>query len=207
MGMKAKMGPADFEARLNGGVVLWKGIPHRVQVDGHQINLNDLVTGRAVERNIEPLDDNLDISSPELGYINGEGAAFYLMRIPLRKYRQTLEANAIKELILRQQGLGDTGGRGSELLYTKYFRDAFVKPYPTFEEAVRLLEDESMISVALNKNAAITRDDLGIIKVWMKTGEQPVGWVEPGGRIIKVPSGEKAWLISLYLENFGWEYD
>lgn len=206
MGMKAKYGPADYEARLNGGVVLWKGIPHKVQVDGHQININDLITGRAVERNIEPLDDNLDISSPELGFINGEYNAYYLMRVPLRKYRQTLEQNAIFESILQTGGFyNEHGGRGSVMLYTKYFRDSYTNNYPSFDEAVKLLTDEKMESVALNRHVAITLDPLGIVKVWYRMGDQPVGWVEPGGHIIKVPESDKGWVISLYLEGFGWE--
>lgn len=206
MGMSVKFGPADYEARLQGGVVLWKGIPHRVSVDGHEIHITDLVTNRTVARSVEPLDNNLDISSPMLGFINGEVHTYYLQRIPRRRYRQALESNSILEFTLRAEGLvNENGGGRSDILYTDFFRNAFTKRYPTFDEAVVDLNNEVRTGVALSREIAITKDDLDIVKVWYKTGEQPVGWIEPGGRTVRVPNNDKGWLISMYLNEVDWE--
>lgn len=208
--MKAKYLAADFEARLNGGVVLYKGIPHRVLIDEHQINLADLLTSRTVIRDVPPLDENLDISAPELGFMNRETHAVYLERMPRRLYRQSLESRSVVETCLYREGPIQEvpNGRGNAI-YSKDFLKMFTEPYPTFDQAVAKLTapDSEVLSIAVSRMVALTSDDFGRITVWYKgrMGDAPVGWVDPGSRVVRVPSTDKAWVISIYLSELGWE--
>ena len=212
MGMAIKYGPADYEARLNGGVILYNGIPCRVQVDGHQINITDLTSSRHVARNVDPLDENIDISAPELGFMNTPTCAVYLERIPRRRYKQALEAASVLETVLRRNGPVQEvpAGRGASI-YSDDFRKMFTQRYPSFDEAVSRIvsEDSEVQSVALSRKVAITGDDFGRLTVWYKgrVGDTPVGWIDPGSRTVKVPSTEKAWVVSMHLQGLDWEVE
>lgn len=201
--MKAKYPIQDYNQRLHGGVVLWNGIPHRINTEDNALNISDLVTGEFVARGVEPDHDHLDISSFELGYMNTPHGAYYLTRMPLRQFKQSTSAGSVIEYSLGNNGVvRDNPGR-SRWLMTKEFRDRYAKPFPTYERALNLLEDRN--SVALSPDIALTRDELGTVKVWHKL--EPVGLIVAGTRIVRVPSSDKAWIISMYLDGFGWEID
>lgn len=202
--MKIKYRLQDYEARLHGGVVLYGGVPHMVQTAGESVNLVDLVNGRAVLRGIDPMHHNLDISSPPLGYIQGDEYAVYMMRIPHRRYKQSLDSRAICEYRLDRNGLVQDDGEGhSRWLNSAAFRDSYVKPYSSFDAARKLLTDEKVVSVAMSRDVAMFMDELGLIKVYYKM--ELIGFIAPGSRTVVVPSSDKAWVISMYFNELGWE--
>ena len=199
--MKAKFPIQDYNQRLHNGVILWDGVPHRVNTEDNTLNIADLVTGALVATGVDPDHEHLDIASFELGYINTDHGAFYLTRMPLRQFKQAIESRSVIEYHLGNMG-PQRDGR-SRWLMTKEFRDRYVKPFPTFEKAQQLLEERC--SVALSPNIALTTDELGTIKVWYKL--EPVGVIVAGTRVVRVPTSDKAWIISMYLSELGWEVD
>lgn len=204
--MKIKYRAQDYEARLNDGIILYRGSPHRVVTDGRVINLLDPTTGRTVVRGIDPADNDLDISSPTLGYINAPSYAYYLERIPSRRYKQSLDARAIRETRLTIQGLNSDNGDGySEFLYSEYFVDSYKVGYPSFTEARKMLDNGDRKSVAVSRDVAMVKDELDIIKLYYKL--ELVGWVAPNSTIVMVPSSEKAWVISMHFNELGWEVE
>lgn len=206
--MKIKYRPQDYEARLHGGIILYGGVPHKVVTDGGTVHLQDIVTGRVVLRGIDPIHNDLDISSPKLGYLNtDEGYAVYLSRIPLRRYKQSLDERAISESTLTRDGHGnDGGGDGhSRYLYSQAFKDTYVKGYPSFREIRGKLEREEATSIAASRDVAMFMDELGIIKVYHKL--ELIGWIAPKSHTVMVPNSEKAWVISAQLQELGWEVE
>lgn len=208
--MRIKYQPRDYEARLNGGVILWDGIPHRIMTNDGQLDIYDLVKNLRVASNVEADDPRLDISSPPLGYLNTDRGAYYLMRSPLRRYQQAMSARNCVEGILGPNGV-EFGPEGrSEWLFTKEYRNTFTKGYPTFYEAVDLLDKPNgPVSVAINRECAITKDELNIIKLWWGFGDTPVGFVDGNTRskIVTVPNNECAWIISMHLSEFSWDME
>jgi len=203
--MKAKYIPLDYQARLHGGVILWDNVPHIIQVDGSDLHILDLTSQDYVARRINPHDDRLDIGSIELGYINTEQGAYYLSRMPARQFQQSITRKSIVEYFLSIRGIEATGRGRSEWLYTKAFRESYTKKYPSFNRAVELIQTEGRSSVALSRDVAITVDDLGTVKVFHKL--EPVGVITSGSNVVRVPNSEKGWIVSMYLDGFGWEID
>lgn len=74
-------------SRLLGSIIGYKGQPHYVKDSyGSTFNLSHTLT----EEDVETSFDQLDLSNPELGYVNFSSDSFYAMRKPLRKYLQGL---------------------------------------------------------------------------------------------------------------------
>lgn len=202
--MKAKFLVQDYQARLHGGVILWGGIPHIISTDGESLNILDIPGGRPVARNIDPHHNDLDISSFELGYINTPRGAYYLTRMPQRQYRQSLTQGHVVEYHLSFGGIEKQRVGRSQWLMSEHFVNAYRNPFPRFDAALEMLDDE-VSSVALSRDIAITKDELGIVKVWHKL--EMVGFIVPGTRTVRVPATDKGWVISMYLSELEWEID
>ncbi len=201
--MKARYPIGDYNQRLHNGVILWDGVPHRINTENDALNIADLVTGEMVARGVDPDHEHLDISSFELGYINTNSGAYYLTRMPLRQFKQSISSGSVIEYSLGNGGPMRDGMGRSRWLMTKEFRDRYTKPFPSFDKALELLDNRE--SVALSPNVALTRDELGTVKVWFKL--ESVGVIVAGTRIVRVPTSDKAWVVSMYLDGFGWEVD
>lgn len=201
--MKAKYQIQDYNQRLHRGVILWNGVPHCINTEDNTLNITDLVTGEMVARSVSPDHEYLDIAAFELGYINTEVGAYYLSRIPARQFKQAITTGSVIEYKLTHNGLGRDGlGRGSRWLMTEEFRNRYLNPFPSFDQAIRMFSADRP-SVALSPSVAITKKRDGSYIVYYKLEE--VGMIKPNTRTVIVPSSEKAWVISMYLSQLNWE--
>lgn len=203
--MKARYPIQDYNQRLHKGVILWKGVPHCIHSEVGQLDITDLVTGEMVAQQVAPDHEDLDIASFELGYINTPVGAVYLTRMPLRQFKQAITPGSVIEYRLTNDGPSRTGRGRSEWLLSKEFRNRYTKKFPRFDEAVQILNNLDRVSIALSPDIAISRLRSGKMKVWHKL--ELVGTIDAGSRTVKVPTSEKAWVISMYLGELDWEVD
>lgn len=78
---------AYASSRLLGSIIGYNGQPHYVKDSNEKdFYLSHTLTGEEVK---VPF-DQLDLSNPELGYVNYDSISCYVMRRPLRKYLQGL---------------------------------------------------------------------------------------------------------------------
>lgn len=217
--MKNCIIPADQNQRFNGTIICYKGVPYYVSMDGpvmllyslEQMNPGAGVRPRIAHK-VDPYDDDVDISSIPLGFVNFAGlqSVVYCYRMPKRKFQQ-----GISEHTCHFEWLPDhTKVEGQQrvyrmrdVLYTLEFIASVTQQYPTLEEALKTLKDWKETykrgEVAISRDVALAIDAMGIIRVYYKNSQ--VGWIPPGKCIVNVPSTEMGWIVSMYLSGFKWE--
>jgi hypothetical protein len=113
--------PDELVTRLRRSVIMYKGSPVYVEgVDGMTLQLTQLETGEPLS--VKSSDTGFDIGSPLLGYVNTDGGAVYVMRRPIRLYKQGLST----------ENLTVRGGRGfnERYLKDKSFSNMLLNIYP-----------------------------------------------------------------------------
>lgn len=208
--MRCKYLPQDLYARLHGGIGFYGGEPVFVHIEGD--NQNKIVLygfdGEVVKKEVKENDPLLDISSPELGYVNDDHGCFYVYRRPDRRYKQTLTTASLGV----RSGDGSIFGsrdtdRLNDAFHGRYFRNMLMGKYPSVEKAFAKLSQskKAASSIAIHRDVGLYRDSFGLIRVFFKGDE--VGKINPGENIVRIPHDDKAWVISSYLNEFSWEID
>lgn len=102
----------DIHMRLHNSIVRYLGRPVLVSHQGGSLGVvvTDLITGK--QKSVDPNSDEVDISSPPLGYINTGGKLYYASRSSARRQKQGIPVN---ELLCHQEpnvlGEGYKGAR------------------------------------------------------------------------------------------------
>ena len=204
--MRVKYLPQDVNARLDEGICFFKGLPYVINTrdgNGTTGRLSKL-DGSGKSINVSLTSDDLDISAPELGYINYDGRAYYVMRSPDRRYKQTLQYSS-----MLAQVCGSTRTIGGDnlhaALHSSHGENMFLNVYPTLSEALAFVSTKGgkNRSMAFHRDVAVLQDSFGIVRVYFKGSE--VGRIKPGTKTVSVPSGDTAWVVSKYLSEFDWE--
>lgn len=149
---------ADTEAYLAQTFVMYNGTPVQVRpgaiVDNGDIMIPIVEVGATRKANYVSLEDpGLNVRKFNVGYMQNGNDVIFLRRIPARIRQQGLSPGnnlvpADRMVALPPRLSGHVG-----------FRDMLMKAYPTFEEAMYRLEAEpELVSVALSRDAAISRD-------------------------------------------------
>lgn len=174
----------EAHMRLAGSVIMYGDRPFQVvNVDGAS---NDTITltgylepGHSVQtyRLNDPL---LTWHKIRLGYCNRtDREALYLIRTPARRATQGL-CNGNVRASPRDGG----AGRGFEmpsLCRTQGFADMFAGRYPTCEQAINMLNDETTV-VAFARQFALRRDeDTGLLFLCYRG--QTIGFTETGHEV------------------------
>ncbi len=191
----------DYEQRMHGGVCFYNGQPVYLNATRGILSYVDFPLGNNPPVEIEKDDPLLDISSPRLGYVNLKNRCVFTYRKPERKYKQTLTAGAV--------GIFDPYGDGQRqdvgvMFGSEYFKNMLTDQYPTVKEAFKSLNG-NVYSRAINRNVALVKDTFGTIRVFYKFDE--VGHLKLGENTVHVPNGQLSWVVSKYLEGYGWEID
>ena len=98
--MRVKYLTQDLGTRLDGGICFYQGVPYHLRVcgDGIHVELFKLSSLKGKGLLVRTDSQDLDISAPSLGYVNFEGAAYYVMRSPDRKYKQLIQPASLVAL-------------------------------------------------------------------------------------------------------------
>lgn len=203
--MRCEYLPNDFEARLNGGVAFYDGKPVLINAAGGTIAICTFPEGQQIKR-IEPDDPSLDISSPQLGYINTQRNCYYIYRKPARRYKQTLTHQAIDYYDpVNTDSVKNTPISLNDQFYSTNFKKMLENEYPPLDGVLKALNSETskIKSRAISRDVALAIDSFGIVRVYYKMEE--VGYINPGSTTVQVPGGTLAWVISKYLREYAWE--
>lgn len=141
----------DLHMRLHGTLCLWKGEPVKVHVDDSPGYPETSITVQPLNKNkSEVIDYTSDEFTPhgiKLGYVNYEGFAYFVSRLPLRRNMQGLTTGNINV----------SHGGPKALLFSKSMRDCILGKYPSIKEAREKFEGMHS-SVAISRNFSIVRE-------------------------------------------------
>lgn len=209
----------DLAARLDRGICRYRGKPYYINGVGRgdrqgirdangeviKLGVKDLLlweladTGRLAHV-IKADDPLLDISTPPLGFYQVNATTVgYISRRPLRQFKQTLDADMVSIAPLN----GKHNGKIVFSMYCKGYYDAVIGEFPSYEDTLKhFAKSEISVEKALSSDVAFKYfPQLHIAHVFYKNEE--VGWVSMATpRVIVVPSTEKGWVVSRYLNMF-----
>lgn len=192
----------DLHDRLNGTIVFYDDEPFLVNgVHKKTLYLGDMVSGDTL-REVPSNDERLDISSPELGYMNLEHREFgnvvlYIVRVPYKRYKQGICPQNLEVLNIHGDGISYHVGN---YFNSHGFKSSLRNEFPSLVEAMSKLEKGK--EVAISKSIAIKRSTAGVILVYYRCKE--VGWLAPNTDIVNVPNNEMGWLVDRYLSELAW---
>lgn len=209
--MRCKIPSADLSLKLNDSICRYKGEPVYIRVDGSRLLLYTMTQTNSPFANIKGNDPDFDISSVPLGYVQYKGEVGYLTRIPVRKTKQGLDARSVRvRRIVDNAALSKVNS--TNFIYSQGFIDMVGKKYPNLGDAVKELrgkyskDEKCQAQIAISRDIAMWINEMGIINIHYK-GDF-VGWVEPDGNVVHVPSNDRGWVVSRYLSSeFSWKID
>lgn len=203
--MRCKYLEQDYEQKMHGGVAFYDGKPVLVSATRGIINITDFPEQRERGRVIEKDDPLLDLSSPKLGYVNFKNGAYYIVRKPERKYKQTLTYGAIS--FWDPSTEKPVNASAEAIFFSKEFAAMLLGVYPKVEDVIKTLNNENskVKARAIDRDVCIAKDSYDIIRVYYKFDE--VGIINQNETTVRVPKSELSWVISKYLRNYGWQVD
>lgn len=214
----------DLINRIGSTIIRYGGKPGMCIVHGkNNLVLEHPVTGMTVAADIKPNDPLLDISCPELGYMNltsggreTKNLACYVERLPYRQYHQGIRSDQLSFTMIDPQDGHIPGYPQNLWINSQGFYDMLIDNYPSLDEAFRWLDDgerkeatkEGILytipvnEVAISRDVALKKMKAGVYFVYFKTDE--VGWCTED-RVVNVRSHEEGWIVSKYLQEFKWK--
>lgn len=196
--MRQKYKGKDIIDRLHHTVIRYKSHPYLCTVDSSGIiNLHDLTNGNLCHK-VDAEDEELDISSINLGWVNIADPDFrlavYLKREPQRRYKQGIQFEVLTQRVLRD-GISTVR---ADKLSCRGFVDAVLGVYPSFTQGMEYITKNGWHSVALSRDVAI-KLEADLLKVYLKDDE--VGYMKLGKSQVIVPQSEMSWYHVFLLEN------
>jgi len=158
--------------------------------------INEIVVDPLV---VSPFDDKLDITSPALGYYNHKMEALRLERQPYKQFSQGLtDRNTII------YDIEDNRRYEDESIFCQGVEDMLTGVYPSFGDAWASLQKQHSVAISLDVALARAGNDFPT-NVYYKG--DIVGYITPGSMKVIVPTSDRGWIISKYLDVFGWEVE
>lgn len=213
----------DLKDRLHGTVCRYKGIPYYCEVTAKgKIVLKDVRTPvitnfPCVPQEISPKDEDFDISSIELGYVNFEidpmlhrywkpnamersKSVSFLARWPSRRYKQGISGDMLSCKTID----GHNEGEGTFVLHSEGFIKSCLNEYPSLPEAIERLSSGEADQIAVSKEFALKRTDSSLILAFCET--KNIGWILPRTMKIEVPEGELNWVYRRMMDRLVSEF-
>lgn len=170
----------DKYRRLEGTVCLWKGEPYYVTLRngygmpplGHEevnllsINDSNKIKTKGSYITVNYTEDDFVYRCIELGYMNYDGSAYFLGRMPNREFHQGLSENNIYDAEGKIRNR--SGWFGSKSLY-----DCILGKHPTLDEVMERIGDVE--SIAFDRNFAVAKLDRK--RLLLKHRGQVIGWM------------------------------
>jgi hypothetical protein len=156
---------------------------------------------RTVVDEIDVTDEAVNMRDLKLGYVNFDNEALYLTRIPARQQQQGLSGRNIS--IPNYSADNPAFKRGhiaadfERLKASASFADALTNVYPTFQEAIVMLDQaDERVSVAFSRVFALKKDkELEFFELHYKA--QRIAWGDPNN--FNLPSSSR--FLSEILDN------
>lgn len=173
----------DVYRWLNGTICKYKGELVYVTVEDGNRNVNEIFVtpfgGKKIK--VKCTDDDFSVIMPELGYVNADTGAYYMMKRPNRVQRAAISTDTIgfKHRIPVNGGQVLNGPEGYNML---------MDIYPSFKECEKKVNWEDQTSMAFAKHLAIVMPNKyskyieyrgDIVVLWNHNLEK---WIIPEGR-------------------------
>lgn len=196
----------DLRQKIDNSVCRYKGAPVYVRIeDSNTAQLYDMVDTSKHLFTIKLSDEEFDIGSPSLGYMNfGIDQVLYVTRPPLRRTRQGIDHRNLKFKSLDNKNISG-GLNTASCLHSVGFRDMILGKYPTLDASLKRLREnwkadrKTTIETAITRNIALSQKGNGIIDVFYKNEE--VGYILPNTDTVIVPNMNMSWVVSRYLAH------
>lgn len=203
--MRCKFPERDLSQRLDSTVCRYKGFPYWVRyVNRGVLGLYSLASGgKKCVHEISPTDENFDISTVPLGYVQiTPDTVVYMSRRPNRIYKQGLSSDAISYKFTNGNSF-----KVSPNFFNEAFERMVIGNYPDLRDVlINLRRSETEKEIAISRDIALKYNpNLKIIILYFKGEDNEVGWIVPDTNIVIVPSSEKGWIVSNHLLGFSWE--
>lgn len=194
----------DLSDRLDGTICMYKGQPVLVSYYSEtELILHHPVTNMKLHV-IHPADEDFDISSQELGYINlddgGKNLVLYINRLHHKRWKQGLTYGSLSYQDIRDKVVYPNHTPIEHVIRSQGFYDMLTDNYPTIQQALEEYE-----VCAISKSVALEKTPSGVIQVFFKN--QNVGYLLPGTNRVCVPSNDMGWIVSKFLQQFSWEVE
>lgn len=206
--MRCKIPQADLVARLEGTVCMYKDVPYTVHVAGATLHLYEFPGGE-MKHQITPDDPDFDVATPPLGYSQVDSkTVVYLSRKPVRKFKQGLDVNTINVQYLNP--IKNKGYKFNSICT----RNTMIRKYRSLKAALgtfkELLASDTFdqTEICISPDCALVLCENRMIKVYWINEE--VGYlsnkdIDSVRPVVYVPNSRKAWIISVYLQQFFYE--
>lgn len=151
---KAFFSAEDKRQKLHQSICMYKGKPCYVQCSpDHKVNTVTITTlaGRGVGKNIEYTDDEFNYKDIRLGYINYGLEAIYLVRQPIRQYKQGLCHEVIKTV---PEGIAYV----PDMVRSKSMENCILGEHPEYSKALKDVVDGEATSRAFSRHCAVGTD-------------------------------------------------
>lgn len=202
--MRCKIPSADLSLKLHDSICRYKGEPVYIRVDRAGLYLYKLTNTSTQFAIIKPNDPDFDISSVPLGYVQAKNEVVYLTRIPVRKTKQGLDIRSIRVRKLVDNAAYSKSSN-TAYVFQQGFIDMVTGKAPELKDSLKELrgkyakDEKCNAQVVVSRNIAMWINEMGIINIHYK-GDF-VGWVQPNGDVVHVPSTGKGWVVSKYLSH------
>jgi hypothetical protein len=164
----------DAEMRINKSVVMYKkrpvyitGISEKLYCTAHELG------DPGAEHRFKVTSRLLDLKPVKTGYLNLERNTVYLVRTPVRRWKQGLNAENIRIH-------ADVAG-GARLLDTVSMRNCILNAYPKYPEAIASIR-EGWRSIAFHRHYAMSAGPAGLVFLLYR-GDK-VGWIKDDSPVI-----------------------
>lgn len=173
----------DMCTRLDGCVIRYKGRPVWSSHYGKwHLSLQDLITGDTVQVDGNT-DDDLDLTSAPIGYVNFPHGCYYISRAPHRKFKQGLTTSNCSKFFEGPQE--DDCWSIRHIIPSLSLGSTILNQFPTPQNALNDLRYTRIPSVAFNRRFAFMKDEAGLIKLRHMT--RTIGWVDPKTSKLTIP--------------------
>lgn len=153
--------PASVHRRLHQTICMYKGEPVFVEClyredripegeEWHKVRISTLPLGESRSRTVDYRSTDFDYRAIPLGYMNAEGGAYYLTRIPGDRNHQ-------KQGLCKYQIHSYPTVQAFNFFASSWLRDCILGVYPTYVEALEELSNGAK-SVAVTRCIALKRD-------------------------------------------------
>lgn len=113
-------------------------------------------------------DGKYNINEIRLGYVNLGKNAYYLTRMPVRRYKQSLCNENVHIPRLSEEDMRN-GLLFENIARHKGFSDCIFNIYPSFQEVMEMFaKNKEKESIAFSRSMAVQRDPVGLFKLQYK---------------------------------------
>lgn len=177
----------DAAMRLEGTIVSYDGKAFKVLgITGEDIRLYGVIIRNGTEVTCHQDDPLLSMAPPPIGYVNFDNHSLYLMRKPVRRWKQGLD---IRALACPGAGMRIMAGLGDRNLM-----DCLENVYPSFEKSLGMFKSTNPFNPDARKSVAFSRYfcvNKGAEGLCLEYKGRAVGVVEKG---VPVLSEKFQWL-------------